>query len=68
MLLTPGKTRRALLPIGIAVALTGFIAFTYLHGETDPKVWIGWSAAVFSPVVGLLSLAAWCSRATETRK
>lgn len=66
-LLTPGKTRRALVPIGIAVALTGFIAFTYLHGETDPKVWIGWSGArVFSPVTALLALAAWCARDRRT--
>lgn len=64
LLLTPGKTRRALLPIGITLALTGFIAFTYLHGETDPNVWIGWSAArVFSPLTALLALAAHCSRA-----
>ncbi|MDQ5858644.1 MAG: hypothetical protein M3542_10285 [Acidobacteriota bacterium] len=64
LLLTPGKTRRALVPIGIAVALTGFIAFTYLHGETDPKEWIGWSAArVFSPITALLALTAHCSRA-----
>jgi len=69
MLLTPGKTRRALLPIGIAVAITGFFSFTYLHGEADPGVWIGWSAArVFSPVAGLLTVAAWCSRPKETRK
>jgi hypothetical protein len=58
-----GKTRRALLPVGVASALIGFFWFTYLHGETDPTQWIGWSAArVFSPVPALLTLAAWCSR------
>lgn len=63
MLFTPGKTGRALFPIGIAVLLTGFIAFTYLHGDPDPRVWIGWSGArVLSPTTALLALAAWCSR------
>ncbi|MDQ5873307.1 MAG: hypothetical protein M3547_13990 [Acidobacteriota bacterium] len=58
-LATRGKTRRALLPLGVAVALAGFFAFTYLHSETDPKVWIGWSAArVFSPLTALFALAA----------
>ena len=59
LLLTRGKTRRALLPIGVAAALAGFFTFTYLHSETDPRVWIGWSAArVFSPLTVLLALAA----------
>lgn len=62
-LATRGKTRRALLPLSVAVALAGFFTFTYLHSETDPKVWIGWSAArVFSPLTALLALAAHCSR------
>lgn len=62
-LLTRGKTRRALLPLGVALALAGFFTFTYLHSETDPKVWIGWSAArVFSPLTALLALAAHCSK------
>ena len=59
LLLTRGKTRRALLPIGVAVALAGFFTFTYLHSETDPRVWIDWSGArVFSPLTALLALAA----------
>ena len=63
LLLTPGKTRRALVPIGIAVLLTGFIAFTYLHGDPDPRVWIGWSGArVFSSTAALFALAAGCSQ------
>jgi hypothetical protein len=63
LLLTPGKTRRALVPIGIAVLLTGFIAFTYVHGEPDPRVWIGWSGArVLSPIAALFALAAWSTR------
>ena len=63
LLLTPGKTRRALVPIGIAVLLVGFVAFTYVHGDIDPRIWIGWSGArVLSPTTALLALAAWCSR------
>jgi len=59
LLATRGKTRRALLPLGVAVALAGFFTFTYLHGAADPKVWIGWSAArIFSPLTVLLALAA----------
>lgn len=62
-LLTRGKTRRALLPLGVALALAGFFTFTYLHSETDPRVWIGWSAVrVFSPLTALLALAAHCSK------
>jgi hypothetical protein len=58
-LATRGKTRRALLPLGVAVALAGFFTFTYLHSAADPKVWIGWSAArIFSPLTVLLALAA----------
>ena len=59
LLLTRGRTRRAWLPIGIAAVLAGFFTFTYLHSETDPGVWIGWSAArIFSPLTALLALAA----------
>jgi Na+/proline symporter len=63
LLATRGKTRRALLPVGVATALIGFFWFTYLHGEPDPTQWIGWSAArVFSPLTFLFALAALCSR------
>jgi hypothetical protein len=63
LLATRGKTRQALLPVGVALALIGFFWFTYLHGEPDPTQWIGWSAArVFSPLTFLFALAALCSR------
>ena len=59
LLATRGKTRRALLPLGVAAALAGFFTFTYLHSAADPKVWIGWSAArIFSPLTVLFALAA----------
>ena len=68
-LATRGKSRRALLPVGIALALTGFLGFTYLHGEVDPRLWISWSAArVFSPLPALFGLAAWCSSRTESKE
>jgi hypothetical protein len=63
LVLTRGKPRRALLPIGVAAVLAAFLLFTYLHYEQDPRLWISWSAArVFSPLTALLSLAAYCSR------
>lgn len=47
-----------LLPLGTALALSGFLVFTYLH-VPDPALWIDWSAArVFSPLVPMLSAAA----------
>lgn len=65
-LATRGKTRRALLPLGVAVALAGFFLFTYLHSVADPKQWIGWSAArVFSPLTALFALAAHRSRTAD---
>lgn len=69
MLATRGKTRRALIPIGIAAALSGFLLFTYLHGDVDPTLWIRWSAArVFSPLPVLFALSAWCSRPTGSEE
>lgn len=66
LLLTRGRTRRVLLPIGIAVVLAGFFTFTYLHSETDPGVWISWSAArIFSPLTALFALAAHQSHAND---
>ncbi len=54
----PRPWKPALLPLGSALALAGFLVFTYLH-VPDPALWIDWSAArVFSPLVPLLSLAA----------
>jgi hypothetical protein len=67
LLRTRGKSRRVLLPVGVALALVGFLGFTYLHGEADPTLWISWSAArVFSPMTFLFALAAWCSRPAES--
>jgi hypothetical protein len=55
--------RRSSLPIGIAVILTAFFLFTYLHREENPSLWISWSAArIFSPVAVLTVLAASCAR------
>jgi hypothetical protein len=66
LLATRGKTRRALLPLGVAVALAGFFTFTYLHSAADPKVWISWSAArIFSPLTVLLALAAHTPEASD---
>ena len=57
------KGRRALLPIGTAVLLAGFLVFTYLTNAGDPTQLIAWSAArVFTPVAALLALAAHRSR------
>ena len=62
LLLAPPSLRRAVVPMGIAFLLAGFFTFTYLHYETDPRLWISWSAArVFSPLAPLLALAAWRS-------
>jgi hypothetical protein len=58
LLLTGWKSRRALLPIGITVAVAGFLVFTYLTTAGDPVMLIAWSAArVLSPVTALLALA-----------
>lgn len=58
-ILASPKGRRALLPIGVAVFLTGFLLFTYLTTAAAPAVLISWSAArVFTPVAALLALAA----------
>lgn len=68
-LLARRKTRSALVPFGTAVALVLFSAFTYLHYETDPRLWIMWSAArVFSPLTVLLTLAAFCASPREPRE
>jgi len=69
LLLTGPRDRRAFLPGGVAILLASFLLFTYLTTAGDPTLLIGWSAArVFSPVAGLLTVAAWCSRPKETRK
>lgn len=63
-LLTGPRSRRVLLPFGIAIALSGFLVFTYSTTAGDPKLLIAWSAArVFSPLTALFALAAYASRA-----
>jgi hypothetical protein len=58
------KSRRVLLPIGVATLLAGFLVFTYLTTAAAPALLIAWSAArVFTPVAALLALAAHLSRA-----
>ncbi|HEV8610226.1 MAG TPA: hypothetical protein VGS98_09185 [Thermoanaerobaculia bacterium] len=58
LLLVSGKNRRALLPVATAVAIAGFLLFTYLTTEAIPRVLIAWSAArVLSPVSALFALA-----------
>jgi hypothetical protein len=58
LLLVPGKNRRALLPVWTAVAIVGFLLFTYLTTEAIPRLLIAWSAArVLSPVSALFVLA-----------
>jgi hypothetical protein len=57
---------RVFLPIGVAAALLGFLVFTYLTTESDPRLLIGWSAArTLSPASALLALAAFASRTSE---
>jgi hypothetical protein len=58
LLLVPGRYRRALLPIATALAIAGFLLFTYLTTEAVPRLLIAWSAArVLSPVSALFALA-----------
>jgi hypothetical protein len=60
------KKGRVYLPIGVAAALLGFLVFTYLTTESDPRLLIGWSAArTLSPASALLALAAFASRTSE---
>jgi len=65
-LLAGAKKGRVFLPIGVAVALFGFLVFTYLTTESDLRLLIGWSAArTLSPASALLALAAFASRTSE---
>jgi hypothetical protein len=69
LLLAPGKDRFTWLPAGVSFVLCVFSVFTYLHGDPDPAVWIGWSAGrVFSSVVPLLAIAGVCGWRTEARE
>jgi hypothetical protein len=55
--LRPRPWRPAFLPLGVALALSAFLVFTYLH-DPNPHLWIGWSAArVFSPLIPLFAIA-----------
>jgi hypothetical protein len=57
------KGRRALLPLGVAAALSVFLLLTYLQSAADPRLWIAWSAArTFSPVTALIALASFRGR------
>ena len=57
------KDVRVLLPIGIAIGLTGFLLYTYLTTAAGPAQLIAWSAArVLSPIPPMLVLAAFASR------
>lgn len=65
-LLAGPKRGRVFLPIGVAAALLGFLVFTYLTTESDPRLLIGWSAArTLSPLSALLALAAFASRTSR---
>ena len=65
-LLAGPKKGRVFLPIGVAAALLGFLVFTYLTTESDPRLLIGWSAArTLSPASALLALAAFASRTSR---
>jgi len=65
-LLAGAKKGRVFFPMGVAAALLGFLVFTYLTTESDPRLLIGWSAArTLSPVSALLALAAFASRTSE---
>lgn len=58
LLVAVRKSRTALVPIGVALALSLFFVFTYLHGDPDPSLWIAWSAGrTFSTLSALLALA-----------
>jgi hypothetical protein len=58
-LLVAGRwTRMAAIPLGVAVALTGFLFLSYLHRVENLALWISWSASrVFSPAAMLFALA-----------
>lgn len=65
-LVAGAKKGRVFVPIGVAAALLGFLVFTYLTTESDPRLLIGWSAArTLSPLGALLALAAFASRTAE---
>jgi hypothetical protein len=59
LLLTRGRWRLAVIPVGPALLLAGFFVFTYLHGDPNPRLWIIWSAGrIFLPVAVLFTIAA----------
>jgi hypothetical protein len=61
LFLVPARPRLPRIPIGVSLALCLFSVFTYLHGDSDPSEWIGWSAGrIFSPIPVFLAIAAVC--------
>jgi hypothetical protein len=57
-LLVLRKNRRVLLPVLTALAIAGFLLFTYLTTESIVRLLIAWSAArVLAPVSALFALA-----------
>jgi hypothetical protein len=58
LLLLARKNPRMLLPVGLAVVLTAFYLFTYLHATVLVREWVTWSAGrIFTPVAVLLAMA-----------
>jgi hypothetical protein len=61
LLLCPVKPRPLWIPVGVSFVLCLFTVFTYLHGDSDPSEWIGWSAGrILSPIPALLAVAGAC--------
>ena len=58
LVLAQRRSKAALYPAAIALVLSVFFVFTYLHGAPDPSLWIEWSAGrIFSIAAVLLTLA-----------
>jgi hypothetical protein len=67
LLIASDRTRLLWLPIGVSLALGIFFVFTYLHGNTDPSEWIGWSAGrIFSAIPAFLTIATVCRRTASS--
>ncbi len=63
LIAAPRKSRLILLPLAVSAALAAFLVFIYLHPDTDPGMWIEWSAGrVFFPIAALLTIAGLCRR------
>jgi hypothetical protein len=58
VLIAARKNPRMLLPVGLALLLSVFYVFTYLHARDLVRDWVTWSAGrIFTPVAVLLALA-----------